>query len=405
MLPAACWRELFAARTCKHAAVSYDLLIFAPRAISAADLHSLVRASSGLDIGEVADKSTVVVRGARRRYSFTIDGPEDVEAEDVPAEVAAVILGVRCMYSVLVEGSAASETPYAARFAKRLAQTLDGVLVDQQTEQVWTRSRSRVIQKPTRESRVATVDLDWICLREELTEDVPRLFVDVVQDVLPEALPRRFGEYEPLQGKYAEVGLDGSASGWTEATSSLFFSGSGPCVGGRLAAGAGALMRDRFWSMSMTFLADPLHEPGWRDAIRRVFTTLADQLPAFYATATLTRGHIWSGRSLWTDGNTEWAIQPLRHPDGWMGLPPTPTWWLWLGHPYSDLWSRLPTDRTASTGAGILHESSTEPTAADDPEPLHQWLPAEVFAQLGPNPGGHQPVPLLRAAAVPDVLK
>lgn len=384
--------------------MSYDLAVFAPRALSSADLGVLVEASSGLDIGDAAGKSIEVVRGTRRRYCFTIDGPDEVEAEDVPAEIASVVLGSRCLYSVMVEGSAESEIPHAVRFARRLAQALDGAVIDQQTDEVWSRSRSRVIQKPPRESRVSTVDVDWFCLREDLTHDAPRRFIEAVDRNLPEALPRRFGEYEPLQGKYAEAGPEGFIAAWNDATSLLFFSGAGPCIGGSLGAGPSERFPDRFWSMSLTFLAEPLREPGWRDAVRHVFTTLADRLPAFYATAAVTRDHIWSGRSLWSDGETEWAIRPLRYRDGWMGLSPNPTWWTWLGRPYRDLADRLPRDRATSTDQGVLFESSIEPTAADGLEPLDRWLPSDFFATLGPNPHRQQSVPLVRAQVIPDLL-
>ncbi|MBM7784932.1 hypothetical protein JOD67_001612 [Tenggerimyces flavus] len=68
-----------------------------------------------------------------------------------------------------------------------------------------------------------------------------------------EALRRRFGEYEPYQGKFAHAGEDGFASAWADATSSLY-SVSGPCVLGR-----------------------------WAPAIVR------RELPAFYASAQLSR--------------------------------------------------------------------------------------------------------------------
>jgi hypothetical protein len=69
----------------------------------------------------------------RRRSSFTIDGPDRVEAEDVPVEVTGILLGARYLYSVLVEGSTESEIPHALRFAKRLAVALNGAMFDQQT--------------------------------------------------------------------------------------------------------------------------------------------------------------------------------------------------------------------------------------------------------------------------------
>lgn len=384
--------------------MSYDLAVFAPSELSREGMHAFVTEIAGLHVEGGGDRSLTVCRGARQRYSFTIDGPDLTEPEDIPADVAAVVLGSRFLYTVMVEGSSETEIPHALRFARRLAERLDGAVIDQQTDALWSRSQSRKIRKPERESRVSTVQLEWFCLRQELAQDPPTLFLETVERMLPEALPGRFGEYEPFQGKFADVGPQGFASAWAEATSLLFFSASGPCIDGTLSAGPNESFPDRFWSMSLTFHAEPLQQPSWRDAVQRIFTTLADGLPAFYASAAVTGGHIWSGRSLWSDGATEWGVRPLRARDGWMGLSPVPTWWTWLGQPYLDAAGMLPPDRTTATARGVLVESSVQPTAADDLEPLNRWLPAALFASLLPNPGRQQPAPLLRAPSIPDIL-
>ncbi len=384
--------------------MSYDLAVYTSRVASPDELHELVGQSGGLQAEPETDHSLIVMRGVRRRHSFTVDGPDTVDAEDVPEDVAAVVLGARALYSIAVEGTVASEIPHAVRFARRLAQALGGAVADQQTGEVWSRSQSRKIQKPARESRVATVEVAWYCLRDELTPDPAALFVKVAQRALPEALPRRFGEYEPFQGKLADTGIDGFTKAWAEATSLLFTAGSGPCIGGHLSAGPGATFPDRFWSMTLTLLAEPIREHGWQEALRIMFHTLADQLPAFYASAEVTTGHIWSGRSLWSDRETDWRISPLRHRDGWTGLPPRPTWWSWLGQPYIEYVSALPAKRTIPTSNGVLYQASEEPSGPDGLVPLSEWLPADLFANLAPNPRRQQPVPLVPALTIPAPL-
>jgi hypothetical protein len=384
--------------------MSYDLQVYAPEDLTEDALRTLVDQSAGLAVDAADGRWLAVSRGVRRRYSFTVDGPDRLEAEDVPPEVTSLVLGARYLYSVTVEGSADSEIPHAVRFAKRLAKILDGALVDEQTGQIWSRSRSRTMQTPSREDRVATVDLTWLSLRDEVPDDASALMVSAAERYLPEALPRRFGEYEPFQGKYAEAGKEGFSQAWRDATSALYFSGSGPCVGGHLNAGPNEQFPDRYWSMSMTLLADPLREHGWRDAARRLFRTLADGVGAFYASAQVSRNHIWSGRSLWMDGETELSIRTLRFREGWLGLPPTPTWWSWFGAPYAFVARLLPRDGLTATTKGILFESAREPAPPDSLEPLSRWLPANLFASLGPNPHRQQPVPLIRASEIPAEL-
>lgn len=385
--------------------VSYDVAIYTRQTMGSADLSALIHAVAGLDVDAAVERSLSVARGARRRYSFTVDGPYRLEAEDVPPEVVTAVLDARWLWSVMVEGSEATEIPHAVRFARRLAKALDGAVYDQQTDEVWSRSRSRSVQKPTRDQRVSKVRFDWLCQRKSVTPDVGRLYLDVVSRVLPEALPRRFGEYEPFQGKYAESGAEGFCQAWRNATGLLFFSGSGPVVGGTLSAGPSESNRGNFWTMSLTLHADPLRQEAWRHGLRSTFVELADGLPAFYASAQVTRGHIWSGRSSWSDNQTEWAMTPLRHRVGWTGLPPIPMWWTWFGAPYAEKAMRLPAARSTMTRSGVLFETSEQPLPRDALEPLDAWLPPAFFAKLAPNPRSAIPAPLQRAEWVPDQLQ
>lgn len=387
--------------------MSYDLAVYTSRKASPEQFSELIAQGAGLAIDAARSRggALTVTRGARRRYSFTVDGPDTLELEDIPSEVATVLLGARYLYTVVVEGTTESEVPHAVRFARRLAMATDGAVFDQQGDGVWTRSQSRKVPRPTREERVTTVDVAWYCLRDELAPDAAARFISAAQDVLPEALPRRFGEYEPLQGKLAEAGPDGFISAWRDATSLLFTAGSGPCIGGHLTAGPSAAHRDEFWSMSLQFLGDPMREPAWREALRALFTRLADDLPAFYASAELTAGHIWSGRSLWSDMDTESRISPLRYREGWTGLPPRPTWWAWLGQPFTEYHGCLPVEQTMSTERGILYTASDEPLGPAGLVPLSSWLPQDLFSTLGPNPRKQQPVPLVPATTVPARLR
>jgi hypothetical protein len=112
-------------------AMSYDLEVYTPTALDADALAGLVTGAGVLDVDRSGDRQLVVVRGARRRYCFTVDGPDRVDPEDVPADVSRVVLGARHLFLVTVEGSAGSEVPHAVRFARRLARELEGAVVDQ----------------------------------------------------------------------------------------------------------------------------------------------------------------------------------------------------------------------------------------------------------------------------------
>lgn len=385
--------------------MSYDLTVYTRETVGADELGALICAVPGLGVEPSGEGSVMVVRGARWSYSFTVDGPDLLEPEDVPAEVLACVLSPRYLWSVAVEGSSAAEVPHAVRFARRMAQTLDGAVVDLQKDEVWSRSRSRAIVRPARGERISEVSFDWFCLRERLTPNPASLYVDTVTRHLPEALPRRFGQYEPFQGKLDDVGADGFQRAWEEADSLLFFAGSAPVIGGHLSAGPSAAWPDKFWSMSLTLQAAPLSDPAWRDVLKCIFTTLADNLPAFFATAQVTRGNLWFGRSSFSDRDTEGVLIPVRYRIGWTGLPPIPMWWTWLGTPFAQYTGSLPKNRTTRTTTGLMFENSGAPLPRDELDSLDTWLPNDLFASLAPNPDGSSPVPLAPAMWIPPELR
>lgn len=310
--------------TCQNRTVSYDLVVYAPVALDVSDLRRLVSEVSSLDLGgEDTEKSMVsVLRGAKRSYCFTVDGPWLVEPEDVPPEVTASLLEATKLYNIMVEGSRDADIPYAVRFARRLAERLGGAVLDQQTGLVWSKGASRTVEKPLRDSRVRVVTVDWYSLRSDLDDNVGHEYVIRCHRYLPEALPRRFGEFEPFQHKLGEVGEAGFARAWREAESLLFFSASAPCIAGALWAGPSEKHPRPVWHMSLELHCLPLTDRRWRDALMRLFISLAEHLKAFYASAQVTRDNIWNGRGLWSDGSTERPIQTAdQWVDGFTALP------------------------------------------------------------------------------------
>ena len=352
-----------------------------------------------------------VLRGAKRNYCFTVDGPWCVEPEDVPSEVTAALLEATKLYNIMVEGSRDSDIAYAVRFARRLAEQVGGAVLDQQIGTVWSKGASRTVEKPLRDSRVRVVTVDWYALRSDLDANVGHEYVIRCHRYLPEALPRRFGEFEPFQHKLAEVGEEGFARAWREAESLLFFSASAPCIAGALWAGPSEKHPRLVWHMSLELHCLPLTDRRWRDSLGRLFVSLAEHLNAFYASAQVTRDSIWNGRGLWSDRSTERPIQTARI-NGWMGLPPYPVWWSWYGQPYRDLVSQhLVGYNTTDYQAGLFCSLGDDPLDRDQlntliqgARPSRAWLSPELRATVEQNERRIQPVPIRAAELIPRRL-
>ena len=88
----------------------------------------LVEQGSGLAIEPGDHDSIKVVRGVKRAYCFTIDGPFDVDAEDIPEEITAVMLNPTHLYTVSAEGSSQPSIPQAIRFSRKAVALLEGAV-------------------------------------------------------------------------------------------------------------------------------------------------------------------------------------------------------------------------------------------------------------------------------------
>jgi hypothetical protein len=400
--------------------MSYDLQIYAAVALPSEVIRALV-AAAGLTVEDTEPGmgTMTVLRGAKHKYSFTLALPVSIEPDDVPDEATAAALDASHFYELLVEGSSSSEVPHATKFARRLADAADGVVLDQQTGQVWSRGKLR--QAPRVEAGVvSTVEVRWYTHTATDTGKAAEAWLRVARHHLPEALPRRYGTYEPLQNRLDNGGDEAFADYVRNADSTVYISPSRPAVGGSLAAGP--TYGGNIQSHGVKLLAEPLADERWRSALRRLFIDFADRVEAVLATAEVVRGVRWSGRSVGYDGNTERATY-LAGRGHWSGLPPYPVWWAWFGPDYAPLVSdHLPPDRLEARGRALFHWRADAPADRDQlvgattsgnerrarlfrrRTSTSTWLPAELLpVEDRSNPTLHNP-PLTPAAVRPAAL-
>ena len=409
--------------------MSYDLHVFAQQALDVDDLRGLLT-QSGLE-AEGADEATpslTVVRGARARYSFTLGLPVGVEAEDVPQEVTAAMLGPSYLYELMVEGSSTTETPHAVRFARRLAQASAGVVLDQQTGQIWARGKLRAAP-PVQRGTIAVVDVTWYVRPRGTGAAAANAWLDLARRHLPEALPRRFGPHEPLSMTLDVDGPDAFVAAVAAETMFLSHKASAPCIGGSLAGGAGG---PGVHSHRLSVHREALEDARWRAALQRLFVEFAVATDAVFASAEVQRGVEWSGRSTWFGPAVERTTY-LAARGRWAGLLPYPAWWSWFGPDYVPLvLDHLPAQQVVRADGGVFHARGEEPLDRDQltaalggppaaPEPRRRlrdlfprrtareaaptWLPAELLPIADDSdPRVYNP-PLTPAATMPAGLR
>jgi hypothetical protein len=266
-----------------------------------------------------------------------IDGPFEADDEDAPPAVAAALLTVR--WTVQLSGAALD-------LARAIADSGRGVVYDPQEDRiVWPADPAvlRAVQ-PRRDG--ATIKLEWLFARRLSSTDAHRLLA-VLRAAMPEAVPVRFGDHEPMQGRLERDGDAAFAALW-DGTSSPFWSGRAPVEHGfvHLRRGFGAALSPAEREALIPVVAGrkateadelTLHfqanvDDRWIDAIVRLFAGVASDLGAFFA------GAFHSKRAAVINGRY------------WLGITPDPLWLTWVGAEYR-----------AASGLGPLLRAAARP--------------------------------------------
>jgi hypothetical protein len=352
--------------------MSYDLTVYAPTSIDDDELEAIVASIPGLAVGDSGDHEVSVLRGKQENYAFTVFGPYEIDPEDVPDDVVPHVLEPTTSWQVIVEGSNPAEVKPARRFAKALAVAAGGVAIDEQTEDILGAKRARKVPRPTSEL-IRILDVHWYS--PKLAPNAPSLWLELARKLLPEALPRRFGDYYPYQHRLDRDGDESFISSY-RATQWGFLSPSFTATlpvlqGGLYSPDWGGILID-----SIRMVAEPLDDPQWRNTVRRFFVEYARRRGSVLATGEMLRNHKIAGPR---DPNQDPSSGLLRGADGILGLPAIPIWWTWLGNDYLPLVrDYLPPEHTTYYDEGALYAPTDEPTdrgqLAELPDPFPKSL-------------------------------
>lgn len=354
--------------------MSYDLQVFGRAPLEAADVRAIGDALKGARVvGDVAAGGFVVERRDRGEfdYAFNVDRPLRVDSEDVPEEVISAAAGIRWTYQLTVEGSTGPAIELARRFARELARRSEGVVFDPQEDPVvWPRGGRRKF-KPEPARKIDLVRFQWFVRREDSTPDLAALVLDLVRSHLPEALPRKFGSFEPLQGRLDETGSEGFLAAWHAEPMMLIWQGTSPCLGGLMHGLGDDLTWARYGgehpvgSVELSFDGRAFLRSSWREDAVELFAELAERLPAFFAHAEVDRMVGYRRENVWYEADT--VTNPgLVVRSVWMGLPSFYVWLAWFGELYRPLVEcSVPSALADVRGTGLLLRTSEMP--ATDP--------------------------------------
>lgn len=332
--------------------MSYDLLVWSRlgEADLTPDLANLACVQTAADQWEFTSNNWMI--------SIVINPVDD---DDIPDQVFTTLRGITHQISIHLMPLHASETAMktARRIARSLAEAGEGVWEDLQTGKLTLSKSAKLSDKrieqpsenfPDRGKSVTILSVDW-CMNHSslMTRDGVSGFLSLLQRFLPEALPRRYGPYEPLKFKYAEMGKEHFIATYLDdPATSIYctkpaFSLSLPFTGhGYRKIG----MQNRYWAshVGISLNAKILDDPYWAAHLPKAFVEISRYLQPFYGDARCLVGYEVSRNGalmlLTRDAPTSNGMaQSSPVSPWWRGVPRSTGIACVIGSPYKELWS------------------------------------------------------------------
>lgn len=375
--------------------MSFDLQVFARRQPRAADLGPVLAANGLSMTGAFKRGGSTLVSDADGGVA-EVDGPNRLEAEDLPDRATGAIRGSGWLVEISAKGPTSGK--WAMELAIHLARAADGVVFDPQEDAVTWPSGWRSADPATGVELIDLVELSWYVHRPSDIAGLIRRMLQVVEDHAPEALPKRYGTYEPFQERFEGPGRgEDLARVAVEAAltyaSMVFFSANRPAYSGALSISS--LQKyppghDRATvQLSASFDGRAFaRDVAFADRIVSLFLAMASEVKSIYAAAwverdwELRRGRIWSGAA------TE--SRPLPRADAWIGLPASPTWLAWFGGPYVSEIREAIVRRghpTTESDDGLFLRVGEQPRNASELAGVFPPLPGHLITRRRDQPG------------------
>jgi hypothetical protein len=313
--------------------MSYDLRVWGRR------LESIASCFTAKD-GWTTEAGRSVRDGGS--WQIVVDAPQAVEPEDLPEGASELLPGLVSLTELTLEPLSAPKSAGSElmAIANEIAEELAGLVEDPQEGTLRLPRGTKRFVKPTREERITVLDLSWWYQNSPLrTADGLANLVSVLRKHVPEAVPRRYGLWEPPAHKTEKTGLGGLVAFLSEnLDNSPILYPSRPAVEFSIDDCDGTphrLFGFRANRLSIGLEAAVLEQPGWERAIRNLWRGVSSLLQPFYADARLLPDFVWMGATTASDMRT--AVHPVRS-GFWRGIPRSPGLAMALGPPYSALW-------------------------------------------------------------------
>ncbi len=312
--------------------MSYDIRIWSANKIDFRDEYLQ-------KIGFKVSESFLIYES--KDWQIIISESCEVDEEDIEPEIFSLLPGIKYMIEINLEPIFSPKKAMQLLMAtsKYIAKSTSGVIVDEQADIIQTPSGiKRVESFKTSENKKSISMSWWFNDDSKLRKDGLRELINLIDLMIPEAMPRRYDLYEPPKYKYSETGkehfiqfmYDNLTEGvvWYpnkpfEFVSIISFDDLGPTHLGY-----------RFGYIVIDFYEEVMKQAGWPLTLKRFWLKASEIInPVF--------GHVISGM--------EWRCC------WWNGIPRELEKAVIIGHhPYIELWPQF-TTKANKTESGLYY--------------------------------------------------
>lgn len=286
-------------------------------------------------------------------WQIVVGRSNKVLPEDVPDEGMKTLPGIEYLTQLQLEGKSTEQARKLAHStALDLAKAAHGVVFDPQEETIRTPSGVKRFVKPGKQEKFSVLSLSWWFLDSVLLANAGReSFVNFLERNLPEALPRRYGLYEPPQhvleqtGKAHFIQFLGEnlhqTKVWYPHRPVVYVSLGCPNPLGASKRGF------RTNHLRIDFEHAVLEQPGWAKTIYAFWQDVSRLVKPFYGDVRILDGYLWVRGASSTGRDTE--LHPIPS-WWWRGIPKTLGNAVVLGEVYQKLWPRFSSAATSVDG-------------------------------------------------------
>lgn len=307
-----------------------------------------------IDAGYIFNNDFLVREG--NGWQVVISRSAAVEPEDIPDTIMQSLPGISYITEINIEPISAPDKirNETLRLCKALAKEMKGVVEDPQDGTVKLPSGiKKVSYDNLKGKKQPLVSLIWyfddVAFYQSNKIDQ---FVDLLEKYMPNALPRRYGEYEPPRNKYAETGKahlieflkNESSPVWyaTKPFTYLFISvpdiekETQECLQNNLIQKdinpqsfyGKAQSKYRCGKIELQMLKEVFLQSDWNLAVKRLFIELSKLLNSFYAEIIEKKPHMILQKRGWV--RSWW----------WRGIPKDLGYSIILNEKYTRQWKR-----------------------------------------------------------------